>query len=216
MAQQQKNDVPFAQAEAAYHAALRFQAQRQYQQDLASGMAPSEALAKSAPLMFSTPKPQSLSGVASLIRATTPPAMTPYQADEMKFRREQAANKTVNIGPSVDRMHKLEAQLDKMADDQAAERVKSGQASDEEQAKKLPPYGPLADEKRAQLIALRNEVNKAQGRSTVGPGTTATTTTPIATPPPRKGRRVRVEGPGGKRGTVTEGTRLPQGWKIVE
>jgi hypothetical protein len=184
MAQQQKNDVPFAQAEAAYHAALRFQAQRQYQQDLASGMAPSEALAKWAPLMFSTPKPQSLSGVASLIRATTPPAMTPYQADEMKFRREQAANKTVNIGPSVDRIHKLEQQLDTMAEEQAGDRVKNGQASSEEQAKKLPPFGPLADEKRAQLIALRNEVNKAQGRSTMGPATTATRTqaSPVATP----------------------------------
>jgi len=47
---------PTAQTEAAVAAALRFQAQRQYQQDLAAGTAPAEALAKVAPLLFGGPK----------------------------------------------------------------------------------------------------------------------------------------------------------------
>jgi hypothetical protein len=89
---------PTAQTERAVQAAIRFQAQRQYQQDLASGMSPNEALAKAAPLMFSKPPPAMTPYQAEEIalrkaQAAKVPTMTPYQAEEIKLRREQAAAK---------------------------------------------------------------------------------------------------------------------------
>jgi len=162
-------DQPIAQTEQAVAAALRFQAQRQYQQDLAAGTAPAEALAKVAPLLFGGPKQGNLGQAASFIRATTPkpvPVMTPYQTDLMKFRREQAANKTVNVGPTVDRIHKLEKQLADMAVEQGKDFA----------------TGPLADEIGRNLASLRTELQRAQGRATMGP---ATRNPPISvTPPP--------------------------------
>lgn len=67
-------DLPLAEAEQAVSAALKFQAVRGYQQDLARGVTPNEALAKWAPIMFTAPKAGNLAGAASLVRATRPEA----------------------------------------------------------------------------------------------------------------------------------------------
>lgn len=65
-------NLPMAQANEAVSAALKFQATRGYQNDLQNGMAPAEALAKWAPMMFTAPKSSNLGQAASFIRATTP------------------------------------------------------------------------------------------------------------------------------------------------
>lgn len=70
--QQKTADMPIDQAEAAVGAAMRFQAQRQYQEDLKSGMSPNEALSRNAPLLFSSPKNSSLGQAASFIKASEP------------------------------------------------------------------------------------------------------------------------------------------------
>jgi len=76
----QYEGATMAQARQAYADALRYQASRQYQQDLAAGMNPSEALAKNAPLLFASPGGPGVGGganigqLASFIRATRPPA----------------------------------------------------------------------------------------------------------------------------------------------
>lgn len=67
-------DLPLAEAEQAVSAALKFQAVRGYQQDLARGVSANEALAKWAPIMFTAPKAGNLAGAASLVRATRPEA----------------------------------------------------------------------------------------------------------------------------------------------
>lgn len=61
-------DVPLDQAQKAIQAAIQYQSQRGYQQDLDSGMSPYQALAKWAPLMLG----KGLSGAASMVRATQP------------------------------------------------------------------------------------------------------------------------------------------------
>lgn len=74
---EQNAQLPMAKAEEAVGSALRFQAVRQYQADIAAGKSPAEALARSAPLMFYGPK-NTLSGAAQFMRATAPP-QTKYQ-----------------------------------------------------------------------------------------------------------------------------------------
>lgn len=66
--------LPMDQTEQAVAAALRFQGQRQYQRDLDAGMNPGEALARSAPLIFSRPSQGSIGQSASFIRETGPTA----------------------------------------------------------------------------------------------------------------------------------------------
>jgi len=78
---------PTAQTEAAVAAALRFQAQRQYQQDLAAGTAPAEALAKVAPLLFAGPKQGNLGQAASFIKATRTPVQKPIDVGGVLYRQ---------------------------------------------------------------------------------------------------------------------------------
>lgn len=117
----QTADLPIDQAEAAYHAALRYQGQRQYQQDLQSGMTASEALAKSAPLMFSNPK-ANVGEAAALLRAIAPkatPIVTPYQQFEITQRKaeearrvKEAADKEAREGRKLSEVQKAELGAD--------------------------------------------------------------------------------------------------------
>lgn len=62
---------PIAQTEAAVSAAVRYQALRQYQNDVATGISPSKALSRIAPLLYNA-KENTLGHAASFIRATAP------------------------------------------------------------------------------------------------------------------------------------------------
>ncbi len=99
-------NLPLAQTEAAVSAAIRFQGQRQYQQDLASGMDPAKALARSAPLMFSTPRPSgSLGQAAQLIRATSSPARRFHDVGGVLYRENADGTVTRVTGPAAPRYH---------------------------------------------------------------------------------------------------------------
>jgi hypothetical protein len=65
-------DLPLAEAEKAVSTAMKFQAIRGYQRELANGTPAHEALAKWAPMMFAQPKAATLGQAASMVRATTP------------------------------------------------------------------------------------------------------------------------------------------------
>lgn len=63
-------DLPLDEAEKAVSAALKFQAVRGYQKDLAEGKSATEALARWAPIMFTQPKAANLGQAASMVRAS--------------------------------------------------------------------------------------------------------------------------------------------------
>lgn len=65
-------NMPLDQTEAAVAAAVRFQAQRQYQENLKAGMSQNEAMAIAAPLIYGGPKQGTLGQASAFIRATQP------------------------------------------------------------------------------------------------------------------------------------------------
>ena len=101
-------DQPIAQTEAAVAAALRFQAQRQYQQDLAAGTAPAEALAKVAPLLFGGPKQGNLGQAASFIRATQRPQPKFTDVGGVLYRHNPDGSVTAVTGAKVPPPAKLD------------------------------------------------------------------------------------------------------------
>lgn len=113
---EQNANVPIAQAEEALGSALRFQAVRQYQQDIAAGKSPAEAMARSAPLMFYGPK-TTLGQAAQFMRASAPPGMTPYQQAEIALRQRQESN-SLDLAEArsiMSQIAKVESELDDMA-----------------------------------------------------------------------------------------------------
>lgn len=68
--------LPLSQAETAVSAALRFNALRGYQDDIASGKTPAEALGKWAPLLYAGPKMGTIGQAGSLVRAERTPLVT--------------------------------------------------------------------------------------------------------------------------------------------
>lgn len=216
---QRTSRLPLAQTEAAVSAALRFQGQRQYQRDLDSGMAPAEALARSAPLIFNAPRQSSLGQAAQFMRAASPmpkfqtvggvlyrenpdgtatavtgPAPPKFHLAGGRLYREGAGGtleaateaprqRPQNVGPSVERIRKLETELDEMAQAQ----------------KRDVPTGALADETREQLRILRGQIGQSPGAQ----GATAVSgpRRPARSP---SSRRIRVRAPNGKFGTIPE------------
>lgn len=162
---EQNANMPLAQAEESVSAALRFQGIRQYQQDLAAGKTPAEALARSAPLMFSGPKNANLGQAASFIRQTRPTVQRPINIGGVGYRMNADGSLTpltapkqpgvANLGPTIIRIGKLE---DDLKDTRTPAEIKAGVPD--------PGFGLLADEKRAQLNALRQQVQRAQRTST--------------------------------------------------
>lgn len=65
-------DLPIDQAEKALTSALKFQAIRGYQRDLAAGKSAADALSRWAPIMFSQPKAGTLGQAAAMVRASRP------------------------------------------------------------------------------------------------------------------------------------------------
>lgn len=67
-------DLPLKDAEMAIGAATRYQGTRGYQRDIANGVPADTALAKWAPMMFSTAKGSQLSGAAAMVKNMRPQA----------------------------------------------------------------------------------------------------------------------------------------------
>lgn len=214
---------PTAQTEQAVAAALKFQAQRMYQQDLASGTAPAEALAKVAPLLFGGPKQGNLGQAASFIKATQRPATKFTDVGGVLYRHNPDGTVTAVTGPKAPKAQTLDP-IEKafLAADVA--KLKQLEESDQFSA----PTAQGADLRR-QAHDLRNKITIQYRRPAAPPAVPpaetpappaplapAATTTGVTPPPPSTTKRVKVIGPGGKRGTVPAGTKLPEGWKLAE
>jgi len=93
-------------------------------------------------------------------RLNKPAVMTPYQSAEIELRKAAQDNKFTNVGPTIERINKL------------TEELKPPAEPDKELGPEDPGFGPLADEKRAQLAILRNQLQRAyrQGGPRVVPG----------------------------------------------
>lgn len=170
-------NLPLAQTEAAVAAALRFQAQRQYQRDLASGMSPGEALARSAPLMFGQPKQGNLGQAASFIRSTAPRPPTVRDAAGILYRINQDGSvtaltppKVVAPKPSTFDTEEYRATLREMADTR-------------KQIDQTDIGGAQADALRAKLGSLANQLQDIRKRTPAAPtmGTSNTGPTPTIT-----------------------------------
>lgn len=170
----QTKDMPTEQANQAVAAALKFQGMRGYQNDLQAGKSPSEALAKWAPIILSGPKETTMSGMASMIKATS---------QEPTFRNASGVlyrigpdGKAIAITPprpvptSVNRFDlqthaNLLKQIEELQKDLDAE-----------------PQGPEADAKRDKLGYLRTEAATLRNRGAT-PVTAPGVPAPAAAPP---------------------------------
>ncbi len=106
--QTQISRMPLEKAQAAYSAALKFQAMRGYQSDLQAGKAPAEALAKWAPLMFTAPREGNLGQAAGMVRAIKPSAPTFRTANGQIF--QVGTNGAVPLTPPV--QHRQSNEID--------------------------------------------------------------------------------------------------------
>jgi len=116
-------ELPVDQAEKAVEAAIRYQGQRGYQRDLASGKSSAEAFARWAPMIFRT-----ATGLPEAINRTSPappPAITPQQQiqnalNQKKFELSQqesqrkATPKPVKVAaPKLSTLDKIDETRDK-------------------------------------------------------------------------------------------------------
>lgn len=177
-------DQPYKDAIQAVEAAMKFQGIRGYQRDLANGMSAAEALAKWAPSMFATKGAASMSGAASLLRATGPGAERIMNVGGQAYRYDPITHTMTPLtrakvgAPSQadlidyrDVTHRLTRLQEKINDD---------------------PLSPAATEYRRQAVRLQNE--KAQIEKRIrAPGAFGEST---AT------GRIRVKHPGGKVGSI--------------
>jgi hypothetical protein len=184
--QYQLADVPYKEAADAVNAALRFQSQRGYQQDLANGVPAAEALAKWAPTMFG-PKGGSVSGAAALIRATRPPADRVINAGGQLFRYDPAAKAAVPLTQP-----KVTAPKTSVYDAQYHSSLLQNINRLENQL--AAPEGSISDyqktDLRRRLVPMYEEERQIRARGSA----------PSASPA-AKGR-VRVKSPDGKTGSI--------------
>ena len=191
-------NMPLPQTEAAVAAALRFQGQRQYQRDLESGMAPAEALARSAPLMFSGPKQSNLGQAGAFIRATQKPLPHMQDVGGVLYRVNADGTVTSMTPPAPVKPPAANA-----FDTAEYRATLSEIAATRKALDAMEMASPEADQARGKIGLLTSKLNDIRKRS--------------ASPSPAKSsKRLKVSGPGGKRGTVPEGTKLPEGWSYVQ
>lgn len=145
-------NMPIAQAEESVAAALRFQAVRQYQQDIAAGKSPAEALARSAPLMFYGPK-NTLGTAAAFMRASG--NQRPIDIGGVGYKQGPDGSLIPVTPPKAD------------AYDVAEYRSVLGQiAATQKELDDLPIGDAAAGEKRAKLQFLREQLKAIRKRST--------------------------------------------------
>lgn len=180
-------DAPFKEAEAAVNAALKFQSTRGYQQDIAAGVPAAEALAKWAPTMFGGPKAGSMSGAASLIRATRPPADKVMDIGGQAMRYDPATKTMVPLTqPKV-----VAPKTDPFALQQHASLLGEIRRTESELDKEVDLQSDNAKALQEKLRYLRNEAQKVREASRSGGAT-----------PGAKVGRVRVKSPDGKIGSI--------------
>lgn len=216
---------PTAKTEQAVAAALKFQAQRMYQQDLASGTAPAEALAKVAPLLFGGAKQSNLGQAASFIKATQKPAPKFTDVGGVLYRHNPDGTVTAVTGPKAPKTQTLDP-VDKAFLNAEVAKLKQIEENDQFSAPTA-----LGENLRRQAHDIRNRITvqfrrpnpaavpttqPAEAPAPPTPLAPAATTTGVTPPPSSTTKRVKVIGPGGKRGTVPAGTKLPEGWKLAE
>ena len=186
--QYQLADAPYKEAADAVNAAMKFQAQRGYQQDLANGVPAAEALAKWAPTMFG-PKGGSVGGAAALIRATRPPADRVLNAGGQLFRYDPAAKAAVPLTQPKITAPKA-SQADLIDYRNVSHRIAVAEAEIDKD-----PEGPTAEDLRKNVLpGLRQEARAIGARIRAPGGATAAA--------PSAQGRVRVKSPEGKIGSI--------------
>jgi len=160
---QQVSNLPIDQAADAVAQAMKFQAIRGYQKDLEAGKPASESLAKWAPMMFSTPKSATMSGAASLIRASQPRVMN---AGSVLYRVPQTGN-AVPLTPAPTKVpapNRFDLQEHSSYLTQARQ-IEGELAKD--------PTGPDAEAQRKEIQRLQGEAAKVRQRNTPTGGESA-------------------------------------------
>lgn len=194
--------MPIAATEEAVAAALRFQGQRQYQRDLASGMAPGEALARSAPLIFSHPRQGNIGQAASFMRATTKPPARFIDVGGVLYRQNADGSVTAMTPPKPVPPKVSSLDLKDFGDLQAT-RQRNLKAIDAlEVHKQEQPSRAKAIQAQQNQLLSDNGMIEAQLRQIrakyAEPGSQAAP----QRPPGSKTARVKVRAPNGKTGTI--------------
>lgn len=198
--------LPIAQTEAAVAAAMRFQGQRQYQRDLEAGIAPGEALARSAPLMFFAPRQSNLGQAASFIRAATPTRKF-HDVGGVLYREEPDGTVKAVTGPAAPKFHTAGGVLYREGEGGALQaatpaptsktdpydlaeyrHLLSEESKAQQELDKLELTDPEAEPLRQRVRFLQGQMQNMRKRTSTG--------TSI--------RRVRVRSPEGKTGTLPE------------
>ena len=194
--QQAENDVreqvagqPIEQQQQAVQSAVKFQAQRGYQQDLAGGMSASQAMAKWGPMLFAPGSPGAMSAMkmqqpqirnigGKLVRimsnGTAKPINVPGQVSPPQKWEPQD---TIDYKAATERYNKNAEALSKLRDSTSLE---SG------------------TESRRQMIADRREMQRISGK--YGQGAAPGAVQPPAGAP--KSGRVKVKDSKGKTGSI--------------
>lgn len=237
-------NMPLDQTEAAVAAAVRFQAQRQYQENLKAGMSQEEAMAIAAPLIYGGPKQGTLGQASAFINATKPrlndvggigysfdtktgqwtartpakatPPPRPMNVGGMLYDVTDPRNpKPMTPAPPHQDPLDLAEYHGLIAQ---MGQVQKESADDEIGSPEFNNHQTQLRVLGQQLHAIRQRSNRSVP-GPVAPPTTGTTNAPAIAP-----RRVaapgnnlvRVTGPNNKRGWVPAGTSLPPGWSLAQ
>jgi len=227
--------LPVDEALKATEAATRYIGQRGYMRDIQSGANAAQAFAKWGPMLF-----HQATGIPEAIDRSVPTPITPYQQAQLSLRKQQLAQQAANAKAKLDAAA-AKAAVPTLPPEKKADLTDAYKELDQarrEQAK-LDPGNIAPDETMDHQEAVlrsgkrvfdaRQRINKIVGIPpspllTAKPPTPPTNfapketqAAPAPTPNPANPvKRVRVVGPGGKKGTVPEGATLPEGWKLAE
>lgn len=182
-------NLPIAQTEEAVAAAMRFQGQRQYQRDLASGIPQAEAFARAAPLMFNAPKQSNLGQAAAFTRAITPEGPKFMNAGGVIYRIDPNATQGRALTPRP----VAKPEPPNRFDTEEYASILREITSTESKLDDIPLTSPRAEPLRAKRRQLSNQLQTIRNRSQAPTTRSAT-----------GGKRIRVRHPNGKFGTIPE------------
>lgn len=205
-------DTPIAEAEGAVGAALRFQGLRQYQNDIANGVNPAEALAKSAPLMFAGPRQATLGQAGTFIKNTTQSPFVHYKGSIWSRNRDGTFTKVMEGAPEQPKVSTLDAQTHaSLLNEARTIRKVLDSGLDENKA----PLTTSAKIKLVDQIAAKNRQALAiEGKYNKPAAASAVPSAKISAPP--QSGRIRVINPQGKTGTWPAGKPLPAGFRLAQ
>jgi hypothetical protein len=200
----QVKDLPLDQTEQAVSAALRYQGQRQYARDLASGVSPAEALARSAPLIFGGQKQGSLGQAAQFIHATRKPGPMVRDVGGVLYRYNQDGTVTALTPPKVTAPKINE--FDKAEYSSTLRQIQAVQKEAENDEIGSPEF----QAHQATISNLNRQLQAIRNRTGI-PG--------IARPPAGGTGRIRVRHPDGRYGTIDRSQKdaaQKAGWTILQ